>query len=356
MERDDIETLERVTSKYKIRYDIMEVSYKDELIGTKLYMAVNVTQLVSDMELFRQTLSNTEDFELHCAISIMNLFAHYKHFYLSRADVTRCTIIGFVKDGYAYDRYHKILDIIVQICEFFKDVYFIPNVYQFNMTHIVCACIQYMDSFSIQKITLPRTIHILSAYNMDKQIMNCIPVKTAHKFSKKMSGQLDDTSKEMMMRELFKTEGYYANSLYKSELDALVMQLGKFFNSLVCTSSKDNKGNNSVKYTVKRAKDKIELLDDFLKNGYDISCPLGISPQFFAYLKNHNVFVSNVDENNYCDYLKKCDFRFKNIGILNTALAPLIDTWKKKIKDYAIARESEQYKMLVKHELYIDWL
>ena len=56
------------------------------------------------------------------------------------------------------------------------------------------------------------------------------------------------------------------------------------------------------------------------------------------------------------EYVKRCDFRFKNIGVLNTALAPVVKNKKKKIKDYAIARESEQYKLLVKHELYIDWL
>lgn len=354
MERDDIEALERVTSKYKIRYDVLEVAYKEEIIGTKVYMAINVTQLISDMVLFRQTLSNVEDFELHCAISIMNLIAHYKHFYIGRMEITRCIIIGFVKDGYFYDKNAPLLDMIVSICDFFKDVYFIPKVYQYNMTHIVCACLQYMDSFSAYKKNMPRTIHVLSAYNMDKQILTCIPTKSAHKFSKKMSGMLDDTSKEMMMMDLFKDPSYYVRSVNKSELDALLMQIGKFLNTLTCTISKDS--TYSVKYTVSKVKDRLSYITDFLENSYDASLPEGISVQFFNYLQYKKLFATQADETAYLEYVKRCDFRFKNIGILNTALAPVVNTWKKKIKDYTIARESEQYKLLVKHELYIDWL
>lgn len=354
MERDDIEALERVTSKYKIRYDVLEVEYKDEIVGTKVYMAVNVTQLVSDLMMFRQTLVNVEDFELHCAISIMNLFAHYKHFYIGRMEVPRCIIIGFVKDGFFYEKNSQLLDMIVSICDFFKDVYFVPNIYRYNMTHIVCACLQYMDTFSVQRKTTPRTVHVLSAYNMDKQILTCIPTKTAHKFAKKMSGTLDDVSKDSLMMDLFKNPSYYFNSVHKSEIDALVMQIGKFLNTMVCTPSKER--SYSVKYTISRVKDKVELITDFLDNLYDISSIDSIAVQFFKFLQTKNVFASQADENAYLEYVKRCDFRFKNIGVLNTALAPVVNTWRKKIKDYAIARESERYKLLVKHELYIDWL
>ena len=354
MEKEDITTLERVTSKYKLRYDIMEVSYAEEILGTKLYLAINITQLLNDMDLFRQTLVDTSNFELHCSISIMNLFAHYKHFYLSRAEVNRCTIIGFVKDSFTYKKYAEICDNVVGICEFFKDVYFIPDVYEYLHTHIVCACIQHMDSYTAYKRDMPRTIHVLSAYNIDKQIMTCIPTKTAHKFHKKMSGNMEDISKDTMMRELFKTEGYYRNSEYKYELDSLLVPIGKFLNSMVCTTGKSE--DYTVKYTVQRVKDKLTYIDDFIKNCYKPGSD-SISSQFFGYLKEKSLFKDSfVDENNYLRYLKRCDFRFKNIGVLNSALAPLVETWKKKIKDYAIARESERYKLLIKHELYADWL
>lgn len=354
MEKDDIESLERITAKYKIRYDNLEVSYKDEILGTRMYFLANITQLVRDMYEFEDTLIDTTNFELHCAISIMNLFGHYKNFYMTRGEVVKTIIIGYVKDGWTYKKYSKLLDMVCDICNYFKGTYFIPDIYDGNHIHLICAAIIHMDSFVIDK-RIPRTIHVYSAYNMDKQILNCIPTKTAHKFSKEISGKITDISKENMMKDLFKKKDYYDQSKYKSEIDALLIPIGKFLNTLVCSPSKIEH-QDKVQYTIRMMKDKLDLLTKFLSEVYNPGNLDGISAQFFKFLNESGVFVAEIDSNTFYKYLKKTDFRFKNVGLLNSTLAPLIDSWKKKIKDYAMAKDSEKFQLLVKHQLYVNWL
>lgn len=354
---EDIEVLERVTSKYRIRYDCLEAQYKEEIIGTKMYFVINLSKLFNDLYDFKNTLVDDTDFELHCLISIMNLFGHYKHFYKTRADVVRCTVIGYLKDGYTYSKYEKLANMLFESCTFFKDVYFIPKVYDYNYAHVVMTCIQYMDSFSSHK-NLGRSIHVFSQYNIDKQIMCAIPTKSAQWFTKNMAGKPKGMSKNEVMNKLFKDPNFYEMNEYKSELEALIVPIGKFTNNMICTSQPKKNVVNPYKvlYNIRNAAEKEEFIKNFFKHDYKPEDMTGISHQFYHCLKNQGVFVSEVDAKNFESYLAVCDFRFKNIGKMRAILAPLINTWKTKIKDYAIARESEQYKILVKHELFVNWL
>lgn len=356
METTDIETLERITSKYKIRYDSMEVLFGDTLIGSRLFMAINITPLVKDLNEFEDTIANTDDYDLQCAISIMNLFAHYKHYYKARAKVEQIIIIGYVRDSYTYKKYSKLLDMISSICDYFHGVYFIPDIYNGNNVHIVCACINYMNACATNK-HIPIMIHVLSPYNMDKQILNCIPTTNACKLQKELSGKPTVQYKKEIMEKLFKSHPeLYDDSEYKPEIDALLVSIGKFLNSMVCSKVKQTTDDYLIKYTVKSITKKIPIVFEFLKTGYRSETGIPISTQFINYLADNHIFAEPVDQSIMIRYLKSCDFRFQNIGVLNTSLAPLIETWKKKIKDYAKERESERYKMLVKHQLYINWL
>ena len=50
------------------------------------------------------------------------------------------------------------------------------------------------------------------------------------------------------------------------------------------------------------------------------------------------------------------DYRFQNAGKLNEIIIPIFEAWKKKIKDYSIARQSENFNLLKNHMPYINWL
>ena len=107
------------------------------------------------------------------------------------------------------------------------------------------------------------------------------------------------------------TEGYYRNSEYKYELDSLLVPIGKFLNSMVCTTGKSE--DYTVKYTVQRVKDKLVYIDDFIKNNYKPGSD-SISSQFFSYLKEKSLFKDSfIDENNYLRFKSNSATSYANI-------------------------------------------
>ena len=178
MENDDIETMERISSKYKMRYDNMSVNFGDKIQGTNVFVPINITNLLKDLEMFKESLIDVRDFEFHAAVSILNLYAHYKHYFMIN-DANHVIIIGYVKDNYIYDRYKDILDQVVDYCGFFPNIYTVPKILLDNRfyMHIVSAIMMYMKS--VFPTTNYSSIFVVSNFSMDRQMMCLFPTYAA---------------------------------------------------------------------------------------------------------------------------------------------------------------------------------
>jgi hypothetical protein len=83
MKLSDIELLERIAAKYKYRYEILDSCFEKTVSNTLIYVPINITLLLSEFKEFEESLDDRKDFAIHAAISVMNLFAHYRHYYMT---------------------------------------------------------------------------------------------------------------------------------------------------------------------------------------------------------------------------------------------------------------------------------
>lgn len=356
MQDDDIQILQRISAKEKIRYDEMDVKYEGLISGTNCFICINFTQLLIDLETFREGLVDEKEFTLHAAIELLNVYAHYKHYFQTR-DANHVILIGYVRDKRTYEKYKEILDSVYEMTTYFPNIYLLPNITSKNTlsVHIVESVLINMYKTMGTLKNKFSSIFIVSNTNVDRQLMCAFPTRAAYVMHKGYGfSNTVFLSKEEYLLKITKTKENYDNMLHKAELEYMNILVGKYFNTVKLKLSKTD--NIKINYKHSRLIDKINNLNDFIENVYDPVKNIGISKQFLLYLKSKGEIATTEGIDALTNYESYFDYRYQNIGSLNEITMIIFKTWKQKIRDYAIARESENYKILLDHLMYSNWL
>lgn len=354
MQEDDLNILQRITAKNKVRYDELDVNIKDKIVGTNCYVLIDFMSLFTNVQSFKEGLVDDKDFDMHVAIECLNIYAHYKHYFQTR-DANHVILIGFVKDKYFYEKNKNIMDMLYEFSKFFPNIYTIPNIINKGLnTHIVENVIINMRGAFNSSQAKQSAIFLMSSNSSDRQLLFAFPTKTAYTIFKGYGfGPTTFMSKEDILLKIMKKQEYLDNFNHKAELEYLNVLLGKFFNTVKFKNPKFDKATINYKHT--RIQDKINVLNDFVEKTYNPSLTDNMCLQFMKYLLS----IGEIDDDGFSklsEYEQFYDYRFQNSSRINEITVPLFKQWKQKIKDYSISRESENYKLLVSHMMYTNWL
>ena len=359
MQEDDIGIMQRIAAKEKVRYDELDLKFnneKNDIFGTVCYVAIDFTSVLADLDAFKEGLVDEKDYDLHVAIELLNCIGHYKHYFQTRS-AEHVIVICFVRDGYIYDKYKSILDLFYEFTNFFPNVYFIPNIMERKSSltiHIVAAILNHIHSISPAAKTKHTSIFVMSSAGVNRQLMYLFPTKLAYTIYKGFGFSATVfLNKEDCLKKIIKSDDNYVGFTHKAELEYMNVLIGKYLNSVKFKSKFDSV---KIDYTHSRIKDKINIINDFIENNYDPNKGFPICQQFILYLQSSGEIKTEDELNALTKYESQFDFRYQNLNQLNEVLVPLFDTWKKKIKDYTIARQSENFNILRSHMAYINWL
>lgn len=356
MQEDDIQILQRISAKEKIRYDEMDVKYEGLISGTNCYVCINFSQLLIDLDSFREGIVDEKDFIMHAAIELINVYAHYKHYFQTR-DANHVILIGYVRDKRTYEKYKELLDAVYEMTTYFPNIYLIPDINnKYTPTvHIVESILINMQKTMGTVKNKFSSIYLVSCTGIDKQLLCAFPTRAA--FAMYKGYGFSNTvflSKEEYLIKIVRNKENYDNFKHKAELEYMSVFLGKYFNTVRLKMPKID--NIKITYKHSRVIDKENILNDFIENVYDPTKMIGISQQFLMYLKGKSEITTSEGINALTFYEQCFDYRYQNVGSLNEITMIIFKTWKQKIKDYAIARESENYKTLLEHLMYSNWL
>jgi hypothetical protein len=354
MRIEDIDLLERITSKYKYKYDILDNYFTSSINNTIVYVPINLTILLTELKQFGESIDDNKEFAMHCAIAILNLFAHYKHYYMTRK-ASLVVLVGYVKDSFHYRKFHSIISIIEDLCEFFPHTYFMGDVASLKHTILVGALLKYIHNITLNKVD--SLIHVYSSLNVDKQLMCIFPVKNAYKICKPMnSSKVDFLSKDQFISKIFKEneDAFNKVSIYKAEIDRLNVILGIYFGSYECYSSSE-KNNYTFTFRKDTIRNKVKYLLFFIEQVYDKdNDKLNLNQQFVLFLKNY--LVNKVDLESLKSYVRRYDYFSHQGSYMHNFIQSVYNAYNTKLKDYNIAKESEKYRLLITHQLYSNWL
>jgi hypothetical protein len=350
----DIELLERIAAKHKYRYDVLDSCFSKTITNTIIYIPINITLLLTELKQFGDTLSDTKDFNLHCAIAVLNLFAHYKHYYTTH-HATQVIIVGYVKDNFFYKQFHGIITIIENLSEFFPHVYFMKNIAPMKYTILVGAYLNYIHSSTVSGLN--RSIHIYSSFNVDKQLLYLFPTKESYKICKPMnSSNVDFLSKRQFILKLFKdnTDAYELVHTFKPEIERLSLLIGIFFGTYECYSSSE-KDTFTFSFTRETLKKRVGHLYDFLTTHYQKDNPkVNINQQFLQYIAQ---FLTNpIDLESLKTYISRYDYFYHEGRYMHKFMSEIHNANRIKIKDYEMSKETEKYRLMNEHPLYANWL
>jgi hypothetical protein len=310
--------------------------------------------VLNELKQFGDSLYDNKDFNLHCGIAIMNLFAHYKHYYVNRK-AAQVNIIGYVKDNYQYKQYHGIIAIIENLCEFFPHIYFMNNVAPIKHTILVAAYINYLRSITVSGLSC--SIHVYSSYNIDKQLLCIIPTQNAYKICKLMNtSKVDFLSKRQFIAKLFKdnNDAYEIVHTFKPEIERLNVILGVFLGSYECDSSSE-KEYFTFSFIRENIKKKSGHIYEYFTNYYNKEDPrFNINNQFINFLSSF--LINPVDIASLRNYANRYDYFSHEGQYLHKFMREIHNSHRIKIKDYEMSKETEKYRLLIEHQLYANWL
>jgi hypothetical protein len=354
MKINDIELLERITAKHKYRYETLDSCFEKTTANKIIYVPINITLLLTELKQFGDSLYDNKDFNLHCAIAVMNLFAHYKHYYMNH-QASKVIIIGFVKDNYQYKQFHGIITIIENLCEFFPHVYFMGNVAPIKHTILVAAYINYLHSVTLSG--LDSCLHVYSSFNIDKQLLCIIPAKESYKICKLMNtSKVDFLSKNQFIYKLFKDnkEAFETVDAFKPEIERLSVIIGAFLGSYECTSSseKEHFTFSFIRENVKKRA--LRVLEFFTLHYNKESSDVNINEQFINFLSSY--LTNPLDIASLKNYANRYDYFSHEGQYLYRFMREIHNSNRVKIKDYEMAKETEKYRLLIEHQLYANWL
>ena len=366
MFEDDIKNIENITHKYKIKYDVFDSEFKeekDQIKGYNCYVPINLTSLVYEFARLKEAIVDTTDFELHASISILNLYAHYKHYFKSRG-AKNVIIMGYVKDVYVYRKYKYILDRVYNYSVFFPGIYTVPDITEPKtpIMYIVASALSYMNEANKSPQFLfdgsrSCNIFVISSSPHDRQLMLAFETNVAAVIFKNSYTRKEVVlTKEDYMRKLCKKEELYDNCSRKSDLELLNFFIGRYFGTMRIRFFYRKDVTEVIHFKTKGYSKKMKLIMKFIEEKYDPVSEKNMIHQLLDYFKDIGELLDKSEWQSLYIYEKEFDYHMQNKGNLLRTIAALIEIWLKKIKDYEINRQSESYQKLIEHQLSINWL
>ena len=355
MNKQDINIMNSIVSKQKFKYTYLDSLFKDRINEKNICVPINIMGILSDLDAYKETVEDILNFELNAAISIVNLFAHYKHYYQSRNALT-VTIVGYVRDSYNYQKYKDTLSYIEEITNYFKDIYLLKKIDSGISLKALIAIFETIFEVRSKTSKAETCVHIYSPYQLDK-ILLCAFYRASDviKLHKDFTtGIIQVLDKEKYLNDtIFKGHYYYQNSARKAEIERLSTLLGIYFKTLDVRFKEERK-NKPILFKKKTVIKKIESLDTFLSTVYSVNDPNTITKQFIDYIVQNEIeqqYIANLME-----YENTYDYFYQNATMMKKIVEPIFTSWKQKLKDHKLEKDSERYKLFVNNELQINWL
>lgn len=348
MDEDDLNHIKIVAARIKMRYDDLDVNLPKKPSGTNCIVAIDFTTVIYEMVKLKDFLIDTKDFDIHVAIEIMNVFAHYKHYFKSR-DCNKVTVLGFVRGNKVYESAETIFKIVVTLADYFPGVFMLSNIAKGFHVHTIAGMIAYIKSVSLKDTQF--SVYVVSGIPLDKQLMCVIPTYQAYFIHKGFDFRPTIyLSKEDYLKKIMKTQENYDLFSHKAELGYMNVSIGRYFNTLIFKQDKP------INLKRSKLKDKIDHFNEFISSVYNPSFNENMTKQFIYYLKNIKEIPDEKQYKNFLEYERCYDYRFQDTGMIKNILVPLFNNWRLKIKDYDMTRKSENYKILVEHDMQYNWL
>ena len=159
------------------------------------------------------------------------------------------------------------------------------------------------------------------------------------------------------MSTIMRKEMYYYGSTNKMYLEYLNMFVGRYLGTNANIGKNSNSSSDiKITYTHTKTSDKLEVLNKFFNSTFNKESIESISSQAYKYFTSIGEFANQESANHFLLFEKVYDFRFQNIGDLNTIIIPLLNSWRTKLKDYEIQKDAEKYKKLINHQMFTNWL
>lgn len=340
---EDIEYLERSMSSFKLKYIEMESWFplEEATQSQKRYIiAFNITNILDMILEMKSQINETLNYDFHAAISLLNIVAHYKHFYSSKMK-SKSTIILYTHSYSSYKLHENILNKLKTMCEFIPGIIYIDpisdkeNIYP----HITYALIQ-LIKITNNSQKLQTIVHVYSNHNIDYQLIFSSESKE-NRLIKISPWKTKIETKFMIMSKVFGNKDFYNKNNYKSEIETMFIPFGLYMNTIV-------KGPNPLIHMKGERKEaRLQNIINFLNkhNGKT-------DTELFEAFKSE--LIDEKDRSIYQRYLEEHDYH-SNKYVIELA-KNLLNLWSSKIKDYNLIKDNEKVRILKHHDLRLNWL
>lgn len=280
-----INIIERMTGSYKNAYANMLSYFKDkELDKHENIIIFNIEMILRPLFKYADykdaaTLENIKNIELFIATSIMNIIAHYRHFFVSKLSANN-TFILYMKDEECYEENATFVRIFSKISDILPRVICLPKINSVtdeNSSSLLIKeygsdknklyCYTHILNHLLYKIKKKKEniiIHLISEDKMDIPLMNISDQSYLYKrvAGKFMIIDMKETWNEIILRN--------SKLLYQT------MGMNAYLNILICPMlalfgyNKENKIFRTIMAKFRLNKKRIERLMSFIKglNGY----------------------------------------------------------------------------------------
>ena len=163
------------SSGYKVKYTSLNLLVNQNC--NKYYLFINVGEIIESwdksLKFKEESLKNKKytDINSYIAISIMNIVAHYRHFYHSKLAANNIIYLYCDKKS-QYEQYESILSMIEKICNSIPKVYFVHDIGK-NGDSFYSHLLTYINIKNIKinlKTETDTETHLISGNKSDYQI------------------------------------------------------------------------------------------------------------------------------------------------------------------------------------------
>ena len=357
-EKDIFKTIDIITNTYKTKYDIMQtyfnnINYEKR---TKHIMTINIGEILTNLErttdFQNEMLKNNkyENLNTYIGIGLLNLIAHYKHFFSRKLEVESMVIL-YCSDSGTYDKFAKILVIIDDLVKFIPSMLLIPNTgsnekYFYN--HLLSYTILKIKQVN-KKLENDIHVHMISSFKPDLQIMGIPHHFTLFKKIIGASGNIllnkIDTWNEIILRD---SKIIFQNPKFTLFLNILVIPILS-----IMGVSKTDRILDSLK-AIKTTK-RIKLIESFLYKASNNALPINKEELLeFDTLFGSTVLSEQYEFNTFRDRIVKMRYEY-DLGIVDI-VNNIIAVSSKKLKDEKLENINDLSNVFDDKKLNIMWL
>lgn len=345
-------SLSTFSGGYRQKYNVLEYCIPKNTFE-KIYLYINVGEIVDGWEkslhFQEESLKNEKysDINAFIAILIMNIVAHYRHFYRAKLN-TRNIVFLYFSEKEVYQKFEKIFQIIIKICNSLPKVYCINSIGK-NENNFYSHMLSYINvinrDFDI-KNKVKSQVHLISNNKSDYQICslwdNIIVFKRDYGLTLLDKWNLYDTIIFRNSRRLTQ------NPLYLKYLD---VSLCNFI--AILGGSYGWKMLDSIKKI--QAPQRIKMYEQFLKKQ-----KLEADIITLDELKRFDIQFGEamlLDDSSKREYTNRINnLRYQYNPVIRDVVKELQTVWKSKLKDSNISSINDMSQIFENNPLKIDWL